>query len=75
MPETVRVGIIGAGSIARHAHIPGYQAQADVELAAICDVVPGKAAEVAAENDIPHAYDGCKEMLEKEELDAVSVCT
>lgn len=75
MPGTVRVGIIGAGSIARHAHIPGYQAQKDVELAAICDVVPGKAAEMAAEHDIPSAYDGCEEMLEEEELDAVSVCT
>ena len=33
MSKTVRVGIIGAGSIARYAHIPGYQAQRDdVEL-------------------------------------------
>ncbi|MEA3407502.1 MAG: Gfo/Idh/MocA family oxidoreductase [Chloroflexota bacterium] len=75
MPKTIRVGIIGAGGIARHAHVPGYQAQQDVELAAICDVVPGKAASLATEHDIPHAYDGCEEMLEEEELDAVSVCT
>lgn len=75
MPKTIRVGIIGAGGIARHAHIPGYQAQEDVELAAICDIVPGKAAKVAAENDISSAYDSCEEMLEEEDLDAVSVCT
>ena len=75
MSETVRVGIIGAGGIARNAHIPGYQAQEDVELAAICDIVPGKAAKVAAANDIPNAYDSCEGMFEEEELDAVSVCT
>ena len=75
MPKPVRVAIIGAGGIARYAHVPGYQAQEDVELAAVCDVVPGKAAELAGEFNIPHAYDSCAEMLDREELDAVSVCT
>ena len=75
MSKIVRVGIIGAGGIARYAHIPGYRAQENVELAAICDIVPGKAAELAGEFDIPQAYDSYAEMLEKETLDAVSVCT
>jgi len=75
MSRTIRVGIIGAGGIARYAHIPGYQAQKDVELVALCDVVAGKATEVAREFNIPRAYDSCAEMFEKEPLDAVSVCT
>ena len=75
MSQTVRVGIIGAGNITRYAHIPGYQAQKDVELVAICDIVPGKAAEMAKEFKIPRAYDSYAEMLAKEKLDAVSVCT
>jgi predicted dehydrogenase len=75
MSDVVRIGIIGAGSIARNAHIPGYQAQDDVELAAICDVVPGKAAEAAELHGIPCAYDSYAEMLKREELHAVSVCT
>lgn len=73
--RTVRVGIIGAGSIAAYAHVPGYRAQRDVEIAAVCDVVPGKAAEFAAKHGIPAAYDSYEEMLDKERLDAVSVCT
>ena len=75
MTETVRVGIIGAGQIAQNAHIPGYKAQSGVELVAVCDVIPGKAAQVAQEHGIPRAYDGTAEMLKKEKLDAVSVCT
>jgi len=75
MPKTVRVGLIGAGGIAQAAHVPGYKAQEDVELVAVCDVVPGKAAAVAAEVGIPSAYDSYAEMLENESLDAVSVCT
>jgi len=75
MSRIVKVGIIGAGSIARYAHAPGYRAQEGVELVAVSDIVPGKAAEMAQEFDIPRAYDSCPEMLEKEPLDAVSVCT
>ena len=43
----LRVGIIGSGSIARNAHVPGYRAQKDTELTAVCDVVPGRAATFA----------------------------
>jgi len=75
MSSTVKVGIIGAGNIARYAHVPGYQAQEDVELVAVCDIVPGKAAEMGQEFDIPRAYNSCQEMLQQEKLDAVSVCT
>ncbi len=75
MSSTLRIGIIGAGGIARAAHMPGYQAQENVDVAAVCDVVPGKAAEFAEKFDIPAAYTNHTEMIERERLDAVSVCT
>jgi len=76
MSKAVRVGIIGAGSIARYAHIPGYQTQQDsVELVALSDIVPGRAAALAQEFHVPRAYDSVAEMLAKEKLDAVSVCS
>jgi len=75
MARTVRVGIIGAGNIAASAHVPGYRATPDVEIAAVCDVVPGKAAAFAAEHGIPAAYQSHAEMIAREKLDAVSVCT
>ena len=75
MATTVRVGIIGSGGIARYAHAPGYQAQQGVELAAVCDTVPGRAAAFAQEFGVSQAFDSAREMLERVELDAVSVCT
>jgi predicted dehydrogenase len=75
MKRNVRVGIIGSGSIARYAHIPGYKAQKGVEITAVCDVVLDRAAEIAREFGIPRWYSSYQEMLEHEVLDAVSVCT
>jgi len=71
----LRIGIIGSGSIARNAHMPGYRAQEDAEVIAVCDAVPGRAAAFASEFGIPRAYDSYAEMLATEKLDAVSVCT
>ncbi len=75
MSKLVRVGIIGTGGIARFAHIPGYKAQKDVEIVAFCDVVPGRAEAAAKEFGVSKAYTDFREMLAKEQLDAVSVCT
>jgi predicted dehydrogenase len=75
MSKLVRVGIIGTGGIARFAHIPGYKAQTNVLIAALADVVPGRAEEAANEFGVPKAYTDYREMLANEQLDAVSVCT
>ncbi|MHB1294341.1 MAG: Gfo/Idh/MocA family protein [Anaerolineae bacterium] len=75
MSHTVRIGIIGAGGIARAAHMPGYLAQKDVQVVCVSDVAPGRAAEFAQEFGIPRAYESYQQMLEQEELDGVSVCT
>jgi predicted dehydrogenase len=71
----LKVGIIGSGSIARNAHMPGYRAQKDAEVTAVCDVVSGRAAAFAEEFQIPRSYESYEEMLAKEPLDVVSVCT
>ncbi|HHX65115.1 MAG TPA: Gfo/Idh/MocA family oxidoreductase [Chloroflexi bacterium] len=75
MSNSIRVGIIGAGNIAQSVHIPGYRAQEGVEVVSICDILPGRAAEVASRHGIPRSYDSYEEMLAAEDLDAVSVCT
>jgi predicted dehydrogenase len=73
--NTIRVGVIGTGGIATQQHIPGYQAVPGVEIAALCDVVPGRAAEAATKVPGARAYTDFREMLEREQLDAVSVTT
>jgi len=73
--KTIRVGVIGTGGIATQQHIPGYQAVPGVEIVALCDVVPGRAAEIATGVPGARAYEDFREMLEREQLDAVSVTT
>ena len=72
----LRVGIIGTGGIA-NAHIQSYLRMPDVDLVAGADLIPGKADEFFKRYGVDgvRTYTSHKEMLEKEELDAVSVCT
>jgi len=76
MSELLKVGIIGAGGIAHYAHIPGWKRLSEeVELVAICDIIPERAERAAEEYDIPYAYPNAEEMLAHHKLDIVSVCT
>jgi predicted dehydrogenase len=75
MEKKIRVGIIGCGGIARATHIPNYKKIEGVELVACADIDISAAKKVAKEFGIPHFYKEYNEMLEKENLDAVSVCT
>lgn len=74
--KKLRVGIIGTGGIA-HPHMSAYMKFSDVEVVAGCDLVPGKAEAFFAEFGVSgiHCYTDYKEMLSKEKLDAVSICT
>ena len=74
--KKVRVGIIGCGWIAG-AHVHSYKKCPDAEIVAGADIIPGKAAEFFKKNDLEgaHCYDDTDEMLAKENLDVVSVCT
>ncbi|MBR6554579.1 MAG: Gfo/Idh/MocA family oxidoreductase [Clostridia bacterium] len=75
MDRKIRVGIIGCGGIAG-AHIVGYKSIPHLaEVVACCDLDAGKAERYAKNNGIPTFYTDYKEMFEKENLDAVSVCT
>jgi len=74
--KRVRVGIIGTGWIAA-AHMESYLKMPDVDIVAGSDVIPGKADEFFGRYGLKevHTYTNHLEMLEKEKLDAVSVCT
>ncbi|MET0772297.1 MAG: Gfo/Idh/MocA family oxidoreductase [Candidatus Limnocylindrales bacterium] len=70
---TLRVGIIGAGNIARN-HVQGYRA-AGAEVIAIADTMPQVLARRAREWGVEHAFTDVGELLSLPGLDAVSVCT
>ncbi len=73
--DKLRVGIIGTGGIARGRHLPCFGRHPNVTLAAVSDVVRESVDAVAKEFNIPGVYTDYNEMFEKEQLDAVVVCT
>ncbi|MEI7025022.1 Gfo/Idh/MocA family protein [Paenibacillus sp. y28] len=70
----IKVAVIGCGSISKHRHIPEYAAIPEVELVAFCDIRLERAQAYAGQYGA-RAYSSYEELLAKEQLDAVSVCT
>lgn len=70
----IKVGIIGCGSIAKYRHIPEHAMNENVEIVAFCDVIAARAHAFASQYNAK-AYIDYTELLENEEIDAVSVCT
>lgn len=74
--KPLKVGLIGAGGIARGVHVPNYLKCGDrVELVAVSDVIKETAEQLAMDFSIAHVYENYEDMLREVELDAVSVCT
>ncbi|HEY4553625.1 MAG TPA: Gfo/Idh/MocA family oxidoreductase [Bacillaceae bacterium] len=70
----LKVGIIGAGGIAKDRHIPALKRLSDKAVVeAVTDIHTEKAQEAAAAFDIPKVHETYQDMLE--EVDAVVVCT
>lgn len=74
--RTIKIGIIGAGGIA-NTHARYYRQLPWVELVAVADIVPERAAEFARRWSIPErsAFTDYRQMLETVEMEGVSVCT
>lgn len=74
MSKTYRVGIIGTGGIAR-AHTGGYNACEHTEIVAVADISEEQLSKYKDEFKVTNLYTDYMEMLQKENLDMVSVCT
>ena len=70
----LRVGVVGLGW-AGEVHIKAYQQVAEVEVAAIADVSVERLTQIGDTYDVPYRYTDYRELLERDDLDAVSVCT
>ncbi|WLR61472.1 Gfo/Idh/MocA family protein [Guptibacillus hwajinpoensis] len=71
--KKLKVAVIGCGSIARRRHLPEYNAEENVEIVAVCDVVKERAEEMVSLYG-GTAYTDYLTLLEDDEIDAVSVC-
>lgn len=72
----LKVGIIGTGWIAE-SHIESYKQMDDVDIVAAADLIPGKAEAFMKRYGVEGVrfYPSHKEMIDNEQLDAVSICT
>jgi predicted dehydrogenase len=75
MSEKLRVGVIGCGAMARY-HVDGYRVTGRFEVAALADPDEGAMRETAAAFGLSAKhYRDAHQMLDREALDVVSVCT
>jgi predicted dehydrogenase len=73
---TLRAAIVGSGFISTKKHIPAFLRQRErVQLAAIADLNAAAASEAAARFNIPRVYTDVSEMLARERVDLVDICT
>ncbi|MBO5214170.1 MAG: Gfo/Idh/MocA family oxidoreductase [Clostridia bacterium] len=74
--KKVKVGIVGCGWIAG-SHLKAYLKMEDVEIVAAADIIPGKAEKFFAKYGVEgvRCYLSHKDMIDNEDLDAVSICT
>jgi UDP-N-acetylglucosamine 3-dehydrogenase len=72
----LKVGVIGCGAIAEAVHIPGYRRISDkVEIAAIADIDKQILNDVGDRYGISDRYLDWHDLIRREDIDAVSVCT
>ncbi len=76
MSDKLKVGIVGCGLIARKRHIPIFmKLKKMVNVCAVCDRNENLAQQTAAEYGINGIYQDFTEMLSKEDLDLIDICT
>lgn len=74
MQKEIRVGIAGAGMMGR-THLEALRRIPGVVVSALADSNAALAQSTCEELSIPACYSSCQEMLEREGLDAVHICT
>jgi len=78
MAKPLRLGIVGAGSIALRsplAHIAVGDVSDQVVFGAVCDPVPGRAKAAAEKFGVPQAFESFDDMVAKGDFDIATVCS
>jgi len=75
MAERLKVGVIGAHNWAEQAHLPGWAAHPDVEIAAVCDIDRSRAEKLAAMFGAGAVHTDHRAMLADPAIRVVDVCT
>lgn len=71
--EPIRIGIIGVGIIGK-SHLREYEKIHGVEVVAACDIDAQELERVADLHKIPHLYAAFRDLLARDDIQAVDVC-
>ena len=69
----IRVGLVGVGSWGRYGHIPALMLLPEYEIVAVASRTIETASEIAAQFEVPHAFDDYKKLVEDDDVDLVVV--
>ncbi|MEN6445200.1 MAG: Gfo/Idh/MocA family oxidoreductase [Candidatus Cloacimonas sp.] len=72
--DKIKLGIIGCGRISKN-HFEAVSQIPEAEFIAACDIIDSRLQTVSENYGIKKLYTNYKDMLEKENLDLVSICT
>jgi len=74
--DKLKVGLVGCGGVAQKRHIPGFlRLGRKVDFRAVCDKNGEVAQSTASKYHMTKSYSDPSEMLLKEDLDLVDICT
>jgi predicted dehydrogenase len=71
----LRVAVLGAGSWAKHAHLPAWKRDPRCEIVAISDVIPERARDFAREFSVPEFTDDWQSTVSRTDVDVVDIAT
>jgi predicted dehydrogenase len=73
--QKVRVGVLGAGTWASNAHLPGFRRDPRCEIVAVADPKLDLAQAAGAEFDIPNITGDHMDVINRNDIDLIDVCT
>ena len=71
----MRVGVLGAGTWAQAAHLPRYRRDPRCRVVAIADPNRALVRDAAHRFEIPTATADHREVIDRDDIDAIDVCT
>lgn len=69
----IRVGIVGVGQIGKQ-HVQNHAGNPNAQIVAVADINETEANRVAEQYGIPHVYSSFREMISRDDIEAVDVC-
>lgn len=73
--DEIRIGIVGAGQVARARHLPNFQAIPGVRVVAVCNRHRDSSRRVAMEFGIPKVHGTWEDLIDDPDVDAVVIGT